>query len=137
MVFVGSRDLGGLSLPKQAGNSVMLQAQFRGQQWGVMDSYVKPSSEGWVLMDRMPYFADLWSKIVARRKMDQERLKNSRELKVEEQRHALAAQALYAYAPVNMDKKSTYAYRLEDLGDEYRKSNALTSVMTQLIRLKQ
>jgi 2',3'-cyclic-nucleotide 2'-phosphodiesterase (5'-nucleotidase family) len=137
MVFVGSRDLGGLSLPKQAGNSVMLQAQFRGQQWGVMDSYVKPSSEGWVLMDRMPYFADLWSKIVARRKMDQERLKDSRELKIEEQRHALAAQALYAYAPVNMDKKSTYTYRLEDLGDEYRKSNALTAVMTQLIRLKQ
>lgn len=137
MVFIGSRDLGGLSLPKQAGASVMMQGQFRGQQWGVMDSYLKPSASGWVLVEKMGYFSGLWSKLTARRKMDQERLKTSRELKIEEQRHLMAAKDLYTYAPTDLEKKSTYRYLLEDLTDEYRKSNELTPVMNQLINWKQ
>jgi 2',3'-cyclic-nucleotide 2'-phosphodiesterase (5'-nucleotidase family) len=137
MVFVGSRDMGGVSLPKQAGLSLLVQGQFRGQQWGLVDAMIRPKSKGWVLLEKMSDFEKLWSQLVARRDMDRERLKSSHELSLEEARHAETAKDLMTYAPTNYAEKSVYRYRLEDLGDEYRKTNRLSEPMRQMIRLKQ
>jgi 2',3'-cyclic-nucleotide 2'-phosphodiesterase (5'-nucleotidase family) len=137
LIFVGSRDLGGLSLPKQTKKSLMVQGQFRGQQWGVVDAYLKTSSAGWVFLDQIPYFERLWSNLVARRKMDQGRLKQSRELSLEETRHAHAARDLMSYSPADYEKKSIYSYRLIDLDDRYRQTNEFTPVMNRLIKIKQ
>lgn len=136
MIFVGSRDLGGLSLPKQTGASVMVQGQFRGQQWGLLDFYHKPQSEGWILVDKMPYFAGLWSQLVARKNLDRSRITKGEELDLEEKRHSESARDLFAYAPLKPENKSIYMYKLEDLGDQYRKSNELSAEMSRLINLR-
>jgi len=136
MIFVGSRDLGGVSLPKQVGESLIVQAQFRGQQWGLVDAMLRSQSKGWVLLEKMPDFEKLWSQLVARRDDDRERLKSA-DLRAEEIRHAENAEDLMSYAPTNLAEKSVYAYRLEDLGDQYRKKNRLSETMRKLIQLKQ
>jgi 2',3'-cyclic-nucleotide 2'-phosphodiesterase (5'-nucleotidase family) len=137
MIFVGSRDMGGVSLPKQSGFSLLVQAQFRGQQWGLVDALIQPKAKGWVLLEKMADFEKLWSQLVARRDRDRERLKSSHELTLEEARHSETAKDLMTYAPTDYAEKSVYRYRLEDLGDEYRKTNRLSEPMRQMIRLKQ
>jgi hypothetical protein len=137
MIFVGSRDLGGVSLPKQVGESLLVQGQFRGQQWGLVDAMVKSPSKGWVFLDKMKDFEKLWTDLVQRRDTDRERLKSSGELAVEEARHSENAEDLMSYAPNDLEHKSLYRYRLEDLGDQYRKKNRLTEAMQKMMQLKQ
>ncbi|MEO5668961.1 MAG: hypothetical protein ABIR96_12950 [Bdellovibrionota bacterium] len=136
MIFVGSRDMGGVSLPKQAGESLIVQGQFRGQQWGLVDAMIRPSAKGWIFLDKMGDFEKLWTQLVERRDADRERLKSG-ELAQEETRAAQTAADLMTYAPNDFAEKSVYRYRLEDLGDQYRKKNRLTEPMRKMIKLKQ
>jgi len=136
LVFVGSRDLGGLALPKQGKHSLHVQSEFRGQQWGLLDLKYVPGGNRWVNLEKMSELTAKWDSLIERRKRARDQLKQSRDWKLEDARLASTAKDLVEYAPGKPGTNSFYNYELINLDTRYQKRNRLTSKMNYLIDVK-
>lgn len=137
LIFIGSRDLGGVSIPRQVGRSILLQAEFRGQQWGLLDFRWKEEAESWFFLEERESFAKKWNALVSRRNQDMQALEGEENFKEESLRFDRIAQDLLAYAPEeDASKNIFYDYALHNLDQSYQKRNTLTSKMNFLIDLK-
>ena len=136
IIFVGSRDLGGLSMPKQNRSALHVQSEFRGQQWGVLDLKFAQNSKQWVYSKKLNELESRWSKLEARRLREKEKLKRSRDWKLEEARLANTARDLISYAPRKDGHNSFYDYELINLDFRYQGRNRMTSKMNYLVEIK-
>lgn len=137
LIFIGSRDLGGVSIPRQSGSAIFLQPEFRGQQWGVFDFNWKADTKGWFFLNERQDFSKKWDLLVRRRASDLKALEGEENFETESQRYAKIGQDLLEYAPEpNASQSMFYDYSLHNLDISYQKRNVLTSKMNFLIDLK-
>ena len=135
VIFVGSRDLGGLYIPEGSGKSLQVQSTFQGQTWAVLDAAIKPGANGWYNIGHGIVLKTFWDE---KRKEHAELLKQNdsperkRELEISNESRT----QIMKYAPGDLKTKSVFEYKLEEMTVALAKKNELTPVMDALRKLK-
>lgn len=128
VLIIGSHDLSSLEIPTHQQKALLVQGQFQGQQWGVLDLAWNKDAKGWYNPRLSTTFKGRWETI----QKELQEYGPSNEHRVEKERLTQALHALQLYAPVDLKEKTLYDYRLVDLTVEYAKPNELTAVMQKL-----
>jgi hypothetical protein len=131
VIIVGSRDLSSLEIPIHEGRALIVQGQLQGQQWGIVDAVWNNTAEGWYNTRLAKTFKDRWDVMEGDRKASASRAE-SEDKSQEMDRISASAQDMLNYAPVSLDKKIVYDYRLVDMTTEYAKPNELTAKMAEV-----
>lgn len=128
LLIVGARDLSSLEIPLHEGAGLIVQGQFQGQQWGVLDIAWNPEGKGWYNPKLSPIFEQRWKNI----QNELVQYKGSTEEAEQKERLHIAARRLRAYAPEKLSSKTVYEYKLVDLTVEYSKPNELSPLVKKL-----
>lgn len=128
LLIIGARDLSSLEIPVHEGPSLMVQGQFQGQQWGILDIAWNPEGKGWYNPKLSSVFEQRWKNI----QNELAQYKGSADEPEQRERLHQAARRLRAYAPENLGSKTVYDYKLVDLTVEYSKPNELSPLVKKL-----
>jgi hypothetical protein len=128
-VVVGSRDLSSLDRPIVRGDRILVQPQFRGQQWGRLRVLTAPKAHAWFNLGQSAEFYKRWNEIHSKYAEIEQRQSGS-ERSSELKNQISAAQELLGQGPGNEgDRRSVFSYELVELGSKFMKSNELSKVM--------
>jgi 2',3'-cyclic-nucleotide 2'-phosphodiesterase (5'-nucleotidase family) len=125
-VIVSSRDLSSLDHPVVRGNQILVQPQFRGQQWGHLKIMTAPQSHGWFNLGQAAEFSSRWDEIHGHfGEYSKRQAGSERTLEINGQ--IAAARELLGQAPG--EKHSVFTYELVEMGGKFVKANELTKIM--------
>jgi 2',3'-cyclic-nucleotide 2'-phosphodiesterase (5'-nucleotidase family) len=135
LIIVGARDLSSLEIPMHEGQSILVQGQLQGQQWGVLEVGWRPEAKAWYNIGVGVHFSELWKK-----NAETVTALMNREASDEGTQEAKNLESAYVdmmrFAPGNLEKKEIYDYKLVDMGAEYLKANELTLLMEKVKKIK-
>lgn len=133
-IIVGGRDMNSLELPYHEKNSVVVQTQLQGQQWGVMNVAWNADGQSFYNRKVAQAFSQRWNDMETT--LDNLGKEGGAEARAEKARVNQAATEMLAYAPGNLQQKIVYDYRLNDMTIEYAKANELSPLVRELKQKK-
>ena len=131
VIVVGGRDLSSLDIPYHDGNSLIVQSQLQGQQWGVVTFAWNPTGKAFYNRKIAANFERRWGDLET----------SWKDQRAKRQPSAIAdmnqvTNQLLAYAPGDLSQKIVYDYRLVDLTLEYAQHNELSPLVKELKQKK-
>ncbi len=133
-VIVGARDLSSLEIPYHEKNSIVVQAQLQGQQWGVMNVAWNPEGKAFYNRKVAQAFERRWQDM--QKGLANLENEKSPDVKTERERVAQTEKEMLVYAPGDLSRKIVYDYRLADMTLEYAKANELSPLVRELKQKK-